>query len=156
MIKPKLNLIIDVLLLWCICAITGIGLLMKYVLVPGYLRRQVYGQNVNPLLWSMNRHQWGKIHFIIALVFLALLVIHIILHWQSIACLCRQILPNKIIRWLVLIIILGLAVLLMIGPYLAKPELKGGGGLRRRQRQQLSSHNEVITVKSRTILYAAG
>ena len=35
--KSKLNLILDALLLLCIAAIGGIGFLMKYVLVPGYL-----------------------------------------------------------------------------------------------------------------------
>jgi hypothetical protein len=33
--NPKLNLIIDALLLLCIAAVAGIGLLIKYALVPG-------------------------------------------------------------------------------------------------------------------------
>ncbi len=44
--KSKLNLIIDGLLLLCIAAIVGIGLLIKYVLVPEYLRWGIYGRNV--------------------------------------------------------------------------------------------------------------
>ena len=48
--KSKLNLILDVLLMLCFAAIVGIGLLMKYVLVPGYLRWEIYGRNVSLFL----------------------------------------------------------------------------------------------------------
>ncbi len=45
--KSKLNLIIDALLLLCIAAIGGIGFLMKYVLVPGSQRWEIYNRNVD-------------------------------------------------------------------------------------------------------------
>jgi hypothetical protein len=41
--RAKLNLIIDALLLLCLAAIAGIGFLIKYVLVPGHLRWEIYG-----------------------------------------------------------------------------------------------------------------
>jgi hypothetical protein len=44
--KAKLNLVIDALLLLCMAAMAGIGLLMKYVLVPGFKRWEIYGRNV--------------------------------------------------------------------------------------------------------------
>lgn len=40
--RAKLNLIIDGLLLFCMAALAGIGLLMKYVLIPGFQRWEVY------------------------------------------------------------------------------------------------------------------
>ena len=79
--KSKLNLILDALLLLCIAAIGGIGFLMKYVIVPGYLRWEIYGRNVDLFFWGMGRHEWGTIHLVIGFVFLALLVLHIALHW---------------------------------------------------------------------------
>jgi len=48
--KSKLNLVIDALLLLCLAAIAGIGLLIKYVLVPGYQRWEIYGRNVSLFL----------------------------------------------------------------------------------------------------------
>ena len=33
-------------------------------------------------LWSMTRHEWGAIHFYLALVFVVLMVVHIVLHWN--------------------------------------------------------------------------
>jgi hypothetical protein len=62
--KSKLNLIIDALLLVCMAAITGIGLLMKNVLVPGYKRWDIYGRNVELYFWGLDRHQWGTERFI--------------------------------------------------------------------------------------------
>jgi hypothetical protein len=55
--KSKLNLIIDTLLLLCIAAIGGIGFLMKYVLIPGYQRWEIYERNVDLFLWGMGRHE---------------------------------------------------------------------------------------------------
>jgi len=45
--KSKLNLIIDALLSLCLAAIAGIGFLIKYILVPGYQRREIYA-NCHP------------------------------------------------------------------------------------------------------------
>ncbi|MHC4076764.1 MAG: DUF4405 domain-containing protein [Planctomycetota bacterium] len=61
--RAKLNLIIDALLLLCLAGIAGIGFLIKYVLVPGYQRWEIYGRNVSLFLWGLDRHQWGTIHF---------------------------------------------------------------------------------------------
>ena len=54
--KSKLNLIIDGLLLLCITVIVGIGFLIKYVLVPGYQRWQIYNRNVDLFFWGLDRH----------------------------------------------------------------------------------------------------
>jgi hypothetical protein len=37
-------------------------------------------------LWGMDRHDWGGIHFWIAVVFLIALTVHLFLHWNWIAC----------------------------------------------------------------------
>jgi len=121
--KSKLNLIIDALLLLCLAAIAGIGLLMKYVLVPGYRRWEIYGQNVSLFLWRLDRHQWGTIHFTIGLIFLALLVLHIVLHWQMIVGIYRRLIPNHFVRWTIALILLVVTVLLFAFPYFVKPEV---------------------------------
>ncbi len=118
--KSKLNLVIDALLLLCLAAIAGIGLLIKYVLVPGYQRWEIYGRNVSLFLWGLDRHQWGTIHFIIGLVFLALLVLHIVLHWQMIVGIYRGLIPNRFARWVIALILLVVTVLLFAFPYICK------------------------------------
>ena len=121
--KSKLNLVIDALLLLCLAAIAGIGLLIKYVLVPGYQRWEIYGRNVSLFLCGLDRHQWGTIHFIIGLVFLALLVLHIILHWQMIVGIYYRLIPNRFVRWVTALILLCVTILLFAFPYFVKPEV---------------------------------
>ena len=82
--KSKANLIIDALLFLCVMAITGIGLLMKYVLLPGKETTAIYGRKVDLFLFGMDRHAWGRIHLILAFVFLGLLTLHVVLHWNMI------------------------------------------------------------------------
>jgi len=121
--KAKLNLIIDSLLLLCLAGIAGIGLLIKYVLVPGYQRWEIYGRNVSLFFWGLDRHQWGTIHFVIGLVFLALLVLHVVLHWSMIVGIYRCLIPNRFARWITALILLVLTVLLFAFPYFVKPEV---------------------------------
>lgn len=61
---------------------TGMGLLIKYILVPGSKRWDMYGRNVDLTFLGLDRHGWGTVHLIIAVLFIALLVLHIILHWR--------------------------------------------------------------------------
>ena len=127
MAKSKLNLIIDVLLLLCISAIGGIGFLIKYVLVPGFRRWEIYNRNVDLSYWGMDRHEWGSIHFIIALIFLVLLVIHIILHWAMIVNIYRKLIPNSLARRIITVILICLVILLIIFPVFVNPEVQEGG-----------------------------
>ena len=55
--KSKLNLIIDVIMLLLMMPIAGIGFMMKYVLVPGFERNVLYGNNVDLEFWGQTRHQ---------------------------------------------------------------------------------------------------
>jgi len=121
--KAKLNLVIDALLLLCIAAIAGIGLLIKYVLVPGYRRWQIYGRNVNLSFWGLDRHQWGTIHLVIGCVFLALLVLHIILHWEIIVGCSCNLLPNRLLRLTAALILMCIVIFLFIFPYFVKPDV---------------------------------
>jgi len=123
MTKSKLNLVIDALLLLCIAAIAGIGLLMKYVLVPGYQRWEIYGRNVELLFWGLGRHDWGAIHFVIGLAFLVLLILHIILHWGIIITIYRKLIPNRLVRFIIAVILISLTIILFIFPYFVKPEI---------------------------------
>lgn len=125
--KAKLNLVIDALLLLCTAAIVGIGLLMKYVLVPGFKRWEIYGRNVELYFWSLNRHEWGTIHLVIGYAFLFLLVLHIILHWSLIVSIYKKLIPSQAARWITAIIIIILTIALVVFSYFVEPQVQEGG-----------------------------
>ena len=125
--RTKLNLIIDGLLLLCMACIVGLGLLIKFVLIPGSQRWEIYGRNVELLFWGLDRHEWGTIHLIIGCVFLAFLTLHIILHGSMIVVIYRKLIPGRLTRWLTAVIFVSLTVLLFIFPLFVKPEVQEGG-----------------------------
>jgi hypothetical protein len=96
--KPKFNFVIDILMFMCLTAIAGLGFLMKYILIPGEERWAVYGRNVDLLFLGMNRHQWGDIHLYLGFTLLALLTLHIILHWNLIPGLYARLIPDEQVR----------------------------------------------------------
>jgi len=65
------------LLLWLLlCAMSGTGLLIAYRLPPGSRG----GHGLSAL--GMTRHEWGDLHQWISFAFLALIVVHMLLHWR--------------------------------------------------------------------------
>ena len=76
------------------------GSIMKWILPPGsaghgYGFRGGRGPGEIKYLWSMTRHEWGDIHFILALLFVFLMVVHIILHWNWIKCYFKSLLGSS-------------------------------------------------------------
>ena len=125
--KAKINLIVDSLLFLSIAAIVGIGLLMKYVLVPGYQRWEMYARNVDLLFRGLDRHDWGAVHYVIGLVFLALLVLHVVLHWGMIISISRKLIPNRLARRLLAVMLVTSAILLTAFSAFVKPEVQERG-----------------------------
>jgi hypothetical protein len=72
--KNTLNFLVDLATLLAILSMIGTGLILKYSLPPGSGGRGL-------VLWSLGRHDWGDVHFWIAVSLGALLVVHIVLHW---------------------------------------------------------------------------
>jgi hypothetical protein len=77
--RPNLNFIVDYLGFAGFVVLTATGVLMRYVLPPGSGR--------STTLWTLDRHEWGGIHFWIAIAFLAVLALHLFLHWRWIVTL---------------------------------------------------------------------
>jgi hypothetical protein len=75
--RKSINIIIDGLGFVTFILLTTTGLLMHFILPPGS------GRFVG--LWGMDRHEWGHIHYWISISFLAILALHLILHWRWIA-----------------------------------------------------------------------
>lgn len=85
--RVTLNFIVDSVAFLDLLSLAFTGFIMKYILLPGTGGR---GQELHDGrgsehikdLWLMTRHEWGDIHFYLAVFFIALMVVHIILHWK--------------------------------------------------------------------------
>ncbi|SMF15072.1 protein of unknown function [Alteromonadaceae bacterium Bs31] len=77
--KVKINFITDIIAFICFVFLLSTGVIMKYQLPPrsgGWLN-----------IWGLNRHDWGDIHFYLAMVFLSVIAFHLIMHWKWIVSL---------------------------------------------------------------------
>jgi hypothetical protein len=72
--RTTINLIIDSVGYVGFVFLTTTGILVRYVLPPGSGKRAT--------LWSMNRHEWGDLHFWIAIAFFCVLALHLFFHWR--------------------------------------------------------------------------
>ena len=73
------NFVIDLLAFLAMCATIATGLLIKYMLPP---RSGGMGRGGGLTLWNWNRHDWGDLHFYLAIGLLSLLLVHVTLHWH--------------------------------------------------------------------------
>ncbi len=120
--KNKLNFAIDALMFLSLLMIAGLGLLIKYVLIPGQERWIVYGKNVDMTFLGLDRHQWGSIHLIVAIIFSILLLIHLVLHWKSIICSFKRFFQNGKIRKPIAVVFIILSMFLLLLPFLINVE----------------------------------
>ena len=85
--RSTLNFVVDLVSFIDLLGLAFTGFIMKYILPPGTggLGRELrggHGREPIEYLWSMTRHEWGSIHFYLAVLFVILMVVHIILHWS--------------------------------------------------------------------------
>lgn len=132
--KPRLNFVIDAVMFLIMMALAGIGLLMKFVLIPGRERWAKYGRQVELYLFGWDRHDWGAIHFYLALTLLGVLILHIILHWSQIVGLFHRLITTPKTRTVVFWIFLLTALILIYFPFLVSPEVQDTGRGRGRGR----------------------
>lgn len=84
--RTTLNFVIDLVSFLNLLGLAVTGFIMKYILPPGTggLGRALHSgggrEDIKELL-SMTRHEWGRIHFYLAILFIILMVVHIVLHW---------------------------------------------------------------------------
>lgn len=142
--NQKTNFILDLLLLVLLAAMAGVGFLMKWVLVPGFKITEIYHTNQGELYYlGLDRHEWGTIHLIISLVFLAVLILHILFHWTQILCLFRRYIPGKGSRIIVTSLLLLGSFVLFVFPLFINPVLgeKEHRGYNNRQRELSSEEH---------------
>lgn len=125
--KSKLNFIIDIFMFICMTLIASIGFLIKFILIPGRESWEIYGKNVDLLLFGMDRHQWGTIHLYIAFILLALLVLHIFLHWKMIVGLYHKLITSPKIRKISFWIFMSVFIFLIVFPFAVNPKVVDRG-----------------------------
>ncbi len=79
--SATLKFLIDSIAFVAFVLLASTGLLMRYVLPPGSGRFRA--------LWGMDRHEWGQLHFWIAVVMLAAIALHLVLNWKWVVCMVR-------------------------------------------------------------------
>lgn len=138
--KPKLRFVVQALMFLCLMALAGVGLLMEFVLIPGKEKIVKYGRNVNLTFLGLDRNDWGSVHLYIALIFLALLVIHLALHWKKVVALYERLIPDQKRRNLIALAFLLISVILIYFAFLVNSDVKeadrgrGDYGIRQQMR----------------------
>ena len=79
--RPTLNFIVDCVGFTAFVLLAASGVLMRYVLPPGSGHWST--------IWGLDRHEWGSIHFWVAVGFLSILAFHLYLHWRWILMVLR-------------------------------------------------------------------
>jgi hypothetical protein len=146
--RPKINLVIDIVAFISAVFLIASGFLLEYILPPGSGRLGTEGFGVGPgglhrpilLLWGLTRHEWGNIHFYLAIALMALLSLHLLLHWQWIACMVQG-KPREGFGLRVALGILGLVSLLAlaVAPFLSSTDRMSRGQVFQ-ERQQITPH----------------
>ncbi|MBF0315897.1 MAG: DUF4405 domain-containing protein [Oligoflexia bacterium] len=106
------NFAVDAILLINLVLLAATGLLLHVTLPPGSGRLTALG---------LTRHQWGDVHFYLAIVFLVITSLHLLLHWKWILCLLKDRYLQG--RWsmgklMMVIIIFAILLGIMLFPYL--------------------------------------
>jgi len=124
--RAEINFLLNALLLLILSAISGIGFLMEYTLIPGSERRAVYGSNVDLYFWDLDRHEWGEIHLILGYIFIGLSLLHIALHWKAVVHGFNRFFKQKPLRLFIALLLILICALIMILPIIAEPEVGEG------------------------------
>lgn len=99
------------------------GLVLEYVLPSGGACGKGEGgcYGSSRLLWGMNRHEWGEWHSTLAMIFLAVVAAHVLLHWRWIKSMVRGPAPamagrRTLLAAAALALLLGLAAAPFLSP----------------------------------------
>ncbi len=70
--RSNLHLAVDIALFLCVLGLMWTGLLMSFILPSG---------SRGATVWSWTRHEWGDLHFYLALGMIAVALLHVALNW---------------------------------------------------------------------------
>ena len=87
--KTTINFYADCVGLIAFLGLVCTGFIGRYILPPGTGGRGKGGVPSKTLL-SLGRHDWGDIHFYLAVTFVIFTLWHIYLHWEWIKTYCKS------------------------------------------------------------------
>lgn len=93
--RTHVNLVVDVLAFAAFLILASTGVLLRLQLPPGsggLVGRgsgHGVGQQTVLTLWGWSRHDWGAFHYWVACALMAILAVHLFLHWKWIVCVVR-------------------------------------------------------------------
>lgn len=102
--KSEINFTIDIAAFLAFVFLISTGFLIYWILPAGSGKLAI---------WGMTRHDWGNIHFGIAVVFLTLIGVHIVLHWNWIKSMIEG-KKNKITKSTLRVVFAIITVLIVI------------------------------------------
>ena len=76
--RQGVNFLVDAFALAGLIFLMATGLFLRFILPSGS------GKNLS--VWGLTRHEWGDVHFYIAVFIVAILSLHLVLHWRWIIC----------------------------------------------------------------------
>lgn len=139
MARGTLNFIIDAVTFMLMLTMIATGLLVRFVLPPGSGERRS--------LWDYTRHDWGDVHFWLAVALGGLVLVHLTLHWGWVCSLVSRWFagadahgrPKSALHRNLVGVMLLLAVTGLIGGFLwvaqrSVVEIEGGGRQERGRR----------------------
>jgi hypothetical protein len=139
--RTALNFVVDALTSLVMLAILATGLIIRFVLPPGSGSWHV--------VWGYNRHEWGDLHFWLALAMVFLVVVHVALHWSWVCTTCLRLVrpgacpsddANRLRRnWVGFGLLMFLLVLFAVFVWLAQRNVQELSGERRHMRSKTSS-----------------
>lgn len=80
--RNLLNFVVDTVVLLVLLGLLATGLLVRWVLPPA-------SRGGGLTVWGWTRHDWGDLHFWLAVALVSLLVLHIALHWGWVCAVFR-------------------------------------------------------------------
>ncbi len=97
MSRTELNAIVDAIAYAGLVVLATTGLMLRWQMPPGSggLHGMGPGSGAGAgsrpvtVVWGFSRHEWGSIHYWIALGLMSVLAVHLILHWKWIVCVLR-------------------------------------------------------------------
>jgi Domain of unknown function (DUF4405) len=95
MTRTTLNAIVDAVAYAGIVVLATTGLMLRYQMPPGSGGLHGMGSGAGAgsrpvtVVWGLSRHEWGTVHYWIALVLMGVLAVHLLLHWKWIVCILR-------------------------------------------------------------------
>jgi len=85
--RTLLNLFVDGATALVVFGLIATGLVIRFTLPPG--------SGSVRALWGLGRHDWGDVHFWMAVATAALLVIHVALHWSWVCTTVRHLVVRR-------------------------------------------------------------